>query len=91
MNGTYQLLAYAYDVNLLGDNMGTLIDASKKVSICYCFITRMQGKIVKCGRDGEGMQHKLWRRGMHIGCLWESQKEKVYWEDQDLGGWIILI
>jgi hypothetical protein len=31
LNGTHQLLAYADDVNLLGDNTGTLIDASKEV------------------------------------------------------------
>jgi hypothetical protein len=38
LNGTYQLLIYADDVNLLGDNMGTmkkntetLTDASKEV------------------------------------------------------------
>jgi hypothetical protein len=40
MNGTHQLLAYADDVNLLGDNIGTikkntqtLIDASKEVGL----------------------------------------------------------
>jgi hypothetical protein len=40
LNGTHQLLAYADDVNLLGDNidtieknMETLIDASKKVGL----------------------------------------------------------
>jgi hypothetical protein len=40
LNGTYQLLAYADDVNLLGNNIdtvnrntGTLIDASKEVGI----------------------------------------------------------
>jgi hypothetical protein len=40
MNGTHQLLAYADDVNLLGDNidtinknMETLIAASKEVSL----------------------------------------------------------
>jgi hypothetical protein len=27
---------------------------------------------------------------MHIGYLWESQKERVHWEDQDVGGWAIL-
>jgi hypothetical protein len=40
LNGTHQLLAYAYDVNLLGDNIGTvnkiteiLIDAIKEVGL----------------------------------------------------------
>jgi hypothetical protein len=57
LNGTHQLLAYADDVNLLGDNtdtikknMETLIDASKEVgldiyvekpSMCCCLVTRM--------------------------------------------------
>jgi hypothetical protein len=27
---------------------------------------------------------------MHIGYWWESQKEREYWEDQDVSGWIIL-
>jgi hypothetical protein len=42
--------------------------------------------------------HKIWkvgaghvaRMGMHIGYWWESQKERVHWEDQDVGGWTIL-
>jgi hypothetical protein len=40
LNGTHQLLVYAYDVNLLGDNvdaikknMETLIDSSKEVGL----------------------------------------------------------
>jgi hypothetical protein len=60
-NGTYQLLAYADDVSLLGDNIDTikkdtetLIDASKEVgldiniekaSICYCLVAGLQVKI----------------------------------------------
>jgi hypothetical protein len=62
LNGKHQLLVYADDVNLLGDkrdtikeDTGTLIDASKevslevntrKLSICYCLISRMQCKII---------------------------------------------
>jgi hypothetical protein len=30
------------------------------------------------------------RRGIHIGYLWESQKERYHWEDQDVVGWTIL-
>jgi hypothetical protein len=30
------------------------------------------------------------RRGIHVGYLWEIQKEREYWEDQDIGGWTIL-
>jgi hypothetical protein len=33
LNGTHQLLVYADDVNLLGDNTETLIDASKEVGL----------------------------------------------------------
>jgi hypothetical protein len=57
LNGTHQLLAYADDVNLPGDNIDTinkntetLIDASKEVGlvgICWCLGTRMQAKIGK--------------------------------------------
>jgi hypothetical protein len=61
LNGTYQLLAYVDDVNLLGDNTGTIkknketiIDAVKKAglkiniekTIRCCFITRMKVKII---------------------------------------------
>jgi hypothetical protein len=30
------------------------------------------------------------RRGMDIGYWCESQKERDHYEDQDVGGWIIL-
>jgi hypothetical protein len=27
---------------------------------------------------------------MHIGYLWENQKEIGHWEDRDVGGWTIM-
>jgi hypothetical protein len=33
LNGTHQVAAYADNVNLLGDNTETLIDASKEVGL----------------------------------------------------------
>jgi hypothetical protein len=30
------------------------------------------------------------RRGKLIDYWWESQRERVHWEDQDVDGWIIL-
>jgi hypothetical protein len=36
------------------------------------------------------MKDEWGRRGMHRGYLWESQKEREHWEDQDVGGWILL-
>jgi hypothetical protein len=62
LNGTHQLLVYADDVNLLGDNTDTiekntqtLTDASKesclevnteKLNICCCLVTKMQREIM---------------------------------------------
>jgi hypothetical protein len=28
---------------------------------------------------------------MHVGYWWKSEKERDHWEDQDVGGWTILI
>jgi hypothetical protein len=33
---------------------------------------------------------QMWRRGMHTGYWWESEKERDHWEDQDVGVWTIL-
>jgi hypothetical protein len=60
LNGTYQLLVYANEVNVLGDeivniknNTGSLFDANKetglyrgKLSTCRCLVTEMQDKIM---------------------------------------------
>jgi hypothetical protein len=32
----------------------------------------------------------MWRRGMPIGYMWESQKGNDHYEDQNVGRWIIL-
>jgi hypothetical protein len=57
-NGTHQLLAYADDVNLVGNNIDNInknrnFDANKEVgqeinvekTVCCCLITRMPVKI----------------------------------------------
>jgi hypothetical protein len=33
---------------------------------------------------------RVGRRGTRIGCWLKSQKLRGHWEDQDVGGWIIL-
>jgi hypothetical protein len=33
---------------------------------------------------------RMGRSGMHIEYLWESQKERNHWEDQNVGWWAIL-
>jgi hypothetical protein len=61
LNVTHHLLAYAYDVNLLWDNIDTiykntetLINASNEVGLdanvektkyCWCLVTKMHGKV----------------------------------------------
>jgi hypothetical protein len=51
--------------------------------------------IIKMIRSGmirwAGHIAHMGRRRMHIGYWWESQKEKDHQEDEDLGGWIILM
>jgi hypothetical protein len=33
---------------------------------------------------------RMWRTGIHVEYCWESQKERDHYEDQDVGGCIIL-
>jgi hypothetical protein len=40
--------------------------------------------------DMSRIYSRIWRRGMHTGFWWESQKERNHQEDQDVGEWIIL-
>jgi hypothetical protein len=41
---------------------------------------RWAGYVARIGR----------RRGTLIDYRWESQRERDHWEDQDIGGWILL-
>jgi hypothetical protein len=36
------------------------------------------------------LEHEWGGKGMNIGYRWDSQKERDHYEDQDVGGWIIL-
>jgi hypothetical protein len=33
---------------------------------------------------------RMGRRGMYIGYWWERQKERDHYDDEDVGGWIII-
>jgi hypothetical protein len=46
--------------------------------------------MIKSKMRWAGHVARMGRRGMHIGYLWEIQKERDHWEDQDVGGWTIL-
>jgi hypothetical protein len=37
-----------------------------------------------------GYVARMGRKGMHIGYWWESLREIDYYEDKDIGTWIIL-
>jgi hypothetical protein len=37
-----------------------------------------------------GLVARMGRRGTRVGCWFESQREGGHYEDQDVGGWIIL-
>jgi hypothetical protein len=32
----------------------------------------------------------MWRRGMHVKYRWVSQRERDYYEEKGVAGWIIL-
>jgi hypothetical protein len=66
LNGTHQLLAYAYDVNLLGDNIDTikkntesLIDASKKVCLEINIEETKYGSLYRHQNVGENWDIKM--------------------------------
>jgi hypothetical protein len=42
----------------------------------------MKSRMMRLTGHVAGME----RRGMRGGYWWESPKERVYWEDQDVGG-----
>jgi hypothetical protein len=46
--------------------------------------------MIKSRRMGRACSTNGGEEGMHIGYWWESQKEIVHWEDQDISGWTML-
>jgi hypothetical protein len=47
-------------------------------------------RIIKSRMRWAGHVARMGRRGTRIDYWWESQRERDQWEDQDVGGWIIL-
>jgi hypothetical protein len=41
-------------------------------------------------QEGAGNVACIGAKEMHIGIWWESQKDRDYYKDLDIGGWIIL-
>jgi hypothetical protein len=82
LNGTHQLLAYADDVNLLGDNIDiinkniqTLIDASKEVGL---EVNIEKTKYMLVSRDqnaGQNWDIKMGNRSFEnvYSSIWERQ------------------
>jgi hypothetical protein len=83
LNGTHQLLAYADDVNLLGDNIDTinnntqtLIDASKEVGLetniektKYMFVSRDQN----AGQNRDIKTRNRYLKVCHSSSIWEQE------------------
>jgi hypothetical protein len=81
-NRTHQLLAYADDVNLLGDNIDTinketLIDASKEVGL-EVNVEKTKYMLVSCDQNvDQHLDIKIGNRSFenmcHSSSIWEQQ------------------
>jgi coproporphyrinogen III oxidase-like Fe-S oxidoreductase len=72
LNGTHQLLAYADDVNIVGENIDTiqrnikpLLDASKEVGLEVNPEKTKYMLVSRCQKAGQ-------RQSINIGPLWQS-------------------
>jgi hypothetical protein len=88
MNPIHVIISYLFEIHfeIILSSTPTI---SKKLHTLHSSPSII--KMIKSRRmRWAGHVARMGRRGMHIEYGWESQKERDYWEDQDVGGCTIL-